>query len=97
MEFEADQRGLALGALPSEVRKRISDLERRLAQALLERDDLARDVEALCMETTANSTFSSSSVLRERIFSTGKMNNPRHLVLNFCWIYLTASIFITVS
>ena len=72
MEFEAEQRGLGPGALPVDVRKRISDLERRLAQALLERDELTRDVEALCMETTANSTFSSSSVLRERIFSTGK-------------------------
>jgi len=48
-----------------------ADLERRLAQALAERDDLARDVEALCMETSANTTFSSSSVLQERIFSTG--------------------------
>lgn len=54
------------------ARNKIIELERKLAQALVERDDLARDVEALCMETTANTTFSSSSVLRERIFSTGE-------------------------
>ena len=55
------------------VRHKIVELERKLAQALVERDDLARDVEALCMESTANTTFSSSSVLRERIFSTGTL------------------------
>jgi chromosome segregation ATPase len=52
--------------------REILDLKNKLAQALIERDDLARDVESLCMETTANTTFSSSSVLRERIFSTEK-------------------------
>lgn len=46
-------------------------LERRLAQALAERDGLARDVESLCLETSANTTFSYSSVLQERIFSAG--------------------------
>lgn len=55
----------------SNLRKQILILEKKLTQALSERDDLARDVEALCMETTANTTFSSSSVLRERIFATG--------------------------
>lgn len=53
------------------LRKQVIDLERKLAQAHADRDDLARDVEALCMETTANTTFSSSSVLRERIFAAG--------------------------
>lgn len=56
----------------SNLRKQILILEKKLTQALSERDDLARDVEALCMETTANTTFSSSSVLRERIFATEK-------------------------
>lgn len=56
---------------PAALRSQIAQLQRKLAQALVERDDLARDVEALCMDTPANTTFSSSSVLRERIFSTG--------------------------
>ncbi len=64
------------------LRKRIGELEIKLAQALVERDDLARDVEALCMETTANTTFSSSSVLRERIYSSGWYN----LVIIYCFI-----------
>jgi hypothetical protein len=58
----------------SNLRKQMLILEKKLAQALCERDDLARDVEALCMETTANTSFSSSSVLRERIFATGMSN-----------------------
>ena len=54
------------------MRKQVTLLTHKLAQALAERDDLARDVESLCMETTANTTFSSSSVLRERIFAAEK-------------------------
>lgn len=54
------------------LRRQIVELEKKLAKTIIERDDLARDVEALCMETTANTTFSSSSVLRERIFATEK-------------------------
>ena len=65
----------------SNFRKQILALEQKLAQALGERDDLARDVEALCMETTANTTFSSSSVLRERIFATGNYKTTSTLLL----------------
>lgn len=57
---------------PVVLRRQIVELEKKLAKTIIERDDLARDVEALCMETTANTTFSSSSVLRERIFATEK-------------------------
>jgi hypothetical protein len=64
-------------------RRLIQKLEQQLAQALCERDDLARDVEALCMETTANTTFSSSSVLRERIFATGKVTSTSALFIYF--------------
>jgi len=53
------------------LRKKIIDLESKLSQVELERDDLARDVEALCMETTANTSFNMSSVLSERIFVAG--------------------------
>lgn len=64
----------------SNFRKQILALEQKLAQALGERDDLARDVEALCMETTANTTFSSSSVLRERIFATGNYKQVHTII-----------------
>ena len=53
------------------LRKKIIDLESKISQIELERDDLARDVEALCMETTANTSFNMSSVLSERIFVAG--------------------------
>lgn len=46
----------------------IKVLRRQISELQQERDDLARDVENLCMHTTAYTTFSSSSVLQERIY-----------------------------
>ena len=48
-----------------------AELEKHLAKAEKERDDLARDVEALCMQS-GSSIFDGSMVLSERIFSAEK-------------------------
>ena len=48
-----------------------AELEKQLAKAEKERDDLARDVEALCMQS-GSSIFDGSMVLSERIFSAEK-------------------------
>jgi hypothetical protein len=56
-------------------RQQLRDVERKLAQALQERDDLARDLEAMCLDAEP-ATFSASSVLRERIFATGEFALP---------------------
>ncbi len=45
---------------------RIKDLERRLASVTQERNDLQKDVEALCL-SSGSSMFSRSFVLTERI------------------------------
>lgn len=50
------------------MRKKISQLEASIARIKLERDDLARDVESLCLDDASNTTFNVSSVLNERIF-----------------------------
>ena len=59
---------------PACLRRHLVELESKLAEVRLERDDLARDVEALCIGTTGNVTFDSSSVLNERIFVSGMKN-----------------------
>ena len=46
-------------------------MEKQLAKALQERDDLARDVELLCTQNSS-SIFDSSMVLSERIYSAEK-------------------------
>lgn len=55
-----------------ELRKQVKDLQRQLAEALRERDDLTRDLEAMCLSDTGT-TFNSSSVLQERIFAAGAL------------------------
>ena len=45
----------------------IADLQRELQRVRLERDDLARDVEALCMSGADPTGISTSSVVSERI------------------------------
>ena len=50
---------------------RVQQLEKQLTVALAERDDLARDVENLCMQS-GSSIFDGSMVLSERIFSAEK-------------------------
>lgn len=52
------------------LQQRVRELEARLAEVTTERDDLTRDLENLCL--SGGNTFSSSSVLSERIYSTGK-------------------------
>jgi len=55
---------------------RVKVLERELARVTAQRDDLAADVEALCMQQGSESIFASSStVLRERILATQKELN----------------------
>lgn len=51
-------------------RGRIRDLESKLASVQQQRDDLAKDLEIMCLESKPI-TFDTSSVLRERIFATG--------------------------
>ncbi|KAI8108351.1 hypothetical protein M9434_006378 [Picochlorum sp. BPE23] len=53
---------------PRALRRHIQGLEKKLAMVSLERDDLARDVEAMCLDSASNTTFNMSSVLNERIF-----------------------------
>ena len=55
---------------------RLKVLERELARVTAQRDDLAADVEALCMQQGSESIFASSSnVLTERILATQKELN----------------------
>lgn len=56
------------------LRRKIKILEEKLAVAVQERDDLTRDLENLCLSEGFNTSFSSSSVLSERIYSTGARN-----------------------
>ena len=51
---------------------KVKQLEKRLSQVTLQRDELQRDVESLCMQGSGGSIFDSSSVLSERIFSNEK-------------------------
>ena len=54
-----------------DLRKQCKELAKKLQDALRERDQLVLDLEAMCL-ADSNTTFNSSSVLQERIFSTGK-------------------------
>ena len=47
--------------------ERVKELESLLKQVTKERDELQRDVEALCLQGDGYLSFSSSSVLSERI------------------------------
>ena len=51
---------------------RVKDLEATIRRVTQERDDLARDVESLCLQGDSYFSFSSSSVLSERISLTEK-------------------------
>lgn len=48
---------------------RLKQLEKQLSKVTLQRDELQRDVETLCMQGSGNSIFDSSSVLSERIYA----------------------------
>ncbi len=48
---------------------KLKQLEKQLSKVTLQRDELQRDVETLCMQGSGNSIFDSSSVLSERIYS----------------------------
>lgn len=54
-----------------------AELRKQLAKAIQERDDLQRDLEALCLSQSSDLTFSSSSVLQDRIIFTGE--EARHI------------------
>jgi hypothetical protein len=56
---------------PLELRRKIAQLEKSLAALTIERDDLARDIESMCLDSSSNTTFNMSSVLNERIFVAG--------------------------
>jgi chromosome segregation ATPase len=53
-------------------KSKLAELQEQVSALIGERDALTRDVENLCMQTTANTTFSYSSVLSERIYSAEK-------------------------
>lgn len=57
--------------LEKDLRRKISNLEATVARLTIERDDLSRDVETLCLDDSSNTTFNVSSVLNERIFVAG--------------------------
>jgi len=70
------------GIVPSDglrLRKRIIELETKIAQVTLERDDLARDVESICLNSSSNTTFNASSVLSERVLASGEHRGCRVL------------------
>ena len=48
---------------------KLKQLEKQLSKVTLQRDELQRDVETLCMQGSGNSIFDSSSVLSERIYA----------------------------
>lgn len=48
---------------------KLKQLEKQLIKVTLQRDELQRDVETLCMQGSGNSIFDSSSVLSERIYA----------------------------
>ena len=54
------------------MNERMKQLEVALKRTTQERDDLARDVESLCLQGDSYFSFSSSSVLGERISLTEK-------------------------
>ncbi|KAL6778151.1 hypothetical protein ACKKBG_A17120 [Auxenochlorella protothecoides x Auxenochlorella symbiontica] len=54
------------------VQAELESLRARLAQSELDKAALQSDVEMLCLQTTSNTTFNSSSVLQERIRYTDK-------------------------
>ena len=61
------------------MRARVKELESKLAAAQQQRDDLAKDLEIMCLESKPV-TFDTSSVLRERIFATG----PSSMMFDAC-------------
>lgn len=56
----------AASAAPSGLEAKIKKLEQQLSVVTAERNDLAADVEALCMQSSGD-IFSASSVLGDRI------------------------------
>lgn len=48
---------------------KLKQLEKQLSKVTIQRDELQRDVETLCMQGSGNSIFDSSSVLSERIYA----------------------------
>ncbi|EFN54420.1 hypothetical protein CHLNCDRAFT_135784 [Chlorella variabilis] len=54
-----------------QLRKHCKELQYKLDEALRERDDLMRDLENMCLADSRGATFNGSSVLQERIYSTG--------------------------
>ena len=64
---------------------RVKVLEREVARVTAQRDDLAADVEALCMQQGSESIFASSSiVLTERILATQKELNSIRVQVRSC-------------
>lgn len=60
----------AAGGEPGALAAQCKELQRQLDAALRERDELVRDLESFCL-SDGGTTFNSSSVLQERIYSTG--------------------------
>jgi cell division protein FtsL len=65
------QPGCSAMAAEATFRKQVRELQTKLDQALREKDDLMRDLENMCL-SDSTTTFNTSSVLQERIYSTGK-------------------------
>ena len=66
------------GGEPGALAAQCKELQRKLDEALRERDDLVRDLEAFCL-SDGGTTFNSSSVLQERIYSTGALGGAAAL------------------
>ncbi len=78
---------------------RVKVLERELAAVTAQRDDLAADVEALCMQQGGSESIfaSTSNVLRERILSTQKELNSARVQVRWNLVYTRLYAFTLLS
>lgn len=78
---------------------RVKVLERELAAVTAQRDDLAADVEALCMQQGGSESIfaSTSNVLRERILSTQKELNSARVQVRWNLVYTCLYAFTLLS
>lgn len=66
------------GGGEAELRRQLKEAQKALAAAQAEREDLVRDLEAMCL-SDGGATFNSSSVLQERVLAAGALRVGRGL------------------
>jgi hypothetical protein len=93
-EIDTPTKGFKSNGVERGLRKKISQLEASIARIKLERDDLARDVESLCLDDASNTTFNVSSVLNERIFVAGGFSTYSEYGIFLPWHYIVHELYI---